>query len=156
MLINTLLTLALISTGLFAGLMMTLVVIMQRQWNMLEKEDYVRYFKGFLLIAKGNPIVTLLTLASFVLPVAIGITRLVSGNNAQGLLMIAAGLVFFVGCFGVTMRLNFPIYTRVIGWENAESATDWQAVRKRFYILNVIRMTSAIVSFVFLGIGLWL
>ena len=156
MLIDTLLTLALLSIGLFAGLMMTLVVIMQRQWNMLEKEEYVRYFKGFLLIAKGNPIVTILTLASFVLPVAVGTTHLILGNNYQGIIMIVAGIVFFVGCFGVTMRLNFPIYAKVIGWENVESATDWQDVRRRFYILNFIRMISAIVSFIFLGIGIWI
>lgn len=121
---------------------------------MLDKEEFVRYFKGFLLIAKGNTIVTILTFASFMLPIAVGITRLMSGNNYQGNIMIAAGLVFFVGCFGVTMRLNLPIYTKVIGWASAESAPDWQDVRRRFYILNIIRMTSAIVSFVFLGIGI--
>ena len=83
MLFNTLLTLALLSTGLFAGLMLTLVVLMQRQWNMLEKEEYVRYFKGFLLIAKGNPIITLLTIASFVLPIACGVTGFFAGNQAR-------------------------------------------------------------------------
>jgi len=156
MLIDTLLTLALLSIGLFAGLMMTLVVIMQRQWNMLEQEEYVRLFKGFLLIAKGNSIVTLLTLASFLLPATVGITHLISGNTYQGGIMIAAGIVFFIGCFGVTMRLNVPIYAKVIGWENAESATDWQEVRRRFYILNVTRMISAMVSFLFLAIGIWI
>jgi len=153
MLIDTILILALLSVGLFAGLMMTLVVIMQQQWNALDKEEYMRYFKGFLLVAKGNPIASVLTLASFVLPLVVGIVDLVSGSNYQGVITISAGVVFFLGCFGVTMRLNFPIYTRVIGWENVEAAADWEDVRRRFYVLNVIRMTSAVVSFMFLGIG---
>lgn len=123
------------------------------QWNTLEQKEYVRYFQGFLLIAKGNAIVTALTFASFVLPVTFGIIHLVFGNTYQGVIMLAAGIVFFMGCFGVTILLNFPIYTKVMRWENVESATDWQDVRRRFYILNVIRMISAIVSFLLLGMG---
>ncbi|HMB23663.1 MAG TPA: anthrone oxygenase family protein [Anaerolineales bacterium] len=153
MLIDTLLVLGLLSTGLFAGLMMTLVVVMQKQWNTLEKEAYIQYFKGFLLVAKGNPIVSVLTLASFLLPTAIGIAHFISGNTYQGAFALIAGIVFFLGCFGVTMRLNFPIYARVISWNDAESVTDWKEVRRRFYILNVIRMTSAVVAFLLLGTG---
>jgi uncharacterized membrane protein len=153
MLIDILLTLALLSIGLFAGLMMTLVVLLQRQWNMLEQEEYVRSFQGFLLIAKGNVIVTILTFASFILPVTIGVTHLIVGNTYPGAIVLAAGIVFFVGCFGVTMRLNFPIYAKVVGWKKVESATDWQEVRKRFYMLNIIRMSAAIVSFLFLEIS---
>jgi uncharacterized membrane protein len=153
MFLDTMLILALLSAGLFAGLMMTLVVIMQRQWTSLGKEEYIQYFKGFLLIAKGNPIITLLTLASFILPTIVGINHIISGNNAQGVITIIAGIVFFLGCFGVTMRLNFPIYAEVTGWNDVESVTDWEEVRRRFYVLNVIRMTSAIVSFILLGIG---
>jgi uncharacterized membrane protein len=151
---DTLLMLTLLSVGLFAGLMMTLVVILQQQWNILEKEAYIGYFKGFLLIAKGNPIITVLTLASFTLPLGIGIVHLISGNTDQGVLILTAGIVFFLGCFGVTMRLNFPIYTKVIGWKDAKSVTDWEDVRRRFYVLNVIRMTSALVSFILIGIGI--
>jgi hypothetical protein len=131
MIINILLTLALLPIGLFAVLMMTLLVLMQRQWNTLEQKEYVRYFQGFLLIAKGNAIVTTLTFASFVLPLTFGIIHVVSGHTYQGLIMLAAGFVFFIGCFGVTILLNFPIYSKVMRWENVESATDWQDVRRR-------------------------
>ena len=153
MFIDILLLLALLSVGLFAGLMMTLVVIMQQQWNTLDKEEYIRYFKRFLLIAKGNPIITLLTLAAFILPVVVGTEYILSGSTYSGAITIVAGVVFFLGCFGVTMRLNFPIYAKVTGWQDVESVTDWEEVRKRFYTLNIIRMTSAVVSFILLGLG---
>jgi uncharacterized membrane protein len=153
MLLDTMLMLAMLSVGLFAGLMMTLVVIMQRQWDTLEKNEYVNYFKGFLIVAKGNRVISILTLASFVLPAVIGIIHLNSGNNFQGTIMISAGVVFFIGCFGVTLWLNFPIYDKVIAWEEAEFVRDWEDVRKRFHKLNVIRMTFAIVSFLILGIS---
>jgi uncharacterized membrane protein len=145
--------LSVLSAGLFAGLMMTLVVILQQQWDLLEKHEYVRYFKGFLLVAKGNPVITFLTLASFIFPLVNGLFHFFSGNSIQGMIMIIAGVVFFIGCFLVTMKLNFPIYNKVIGWTDAETVHDWEDVRKRFLILNIIRMTSALITFVLLIIG---
>lgn len=154
MLMNTMLMLALLSIGLFAGLMMTLVVVMQAHWSTLKKEEYVPSFKGFLQVAKGNATITVLTLASFLLPWVLGTIQLLSGNTLPGALALLAGVVFFLGCFGVTMRLNFPIYNQVMGWQEAAAVTGWEEVSRRFYGLNVIRMTSAIVSFLLLGIGI--
>jgi len=151
--IETLFALGLLSVGLFAGLMMTLVVIMQRQWESLGKNEYVPYFKGFLLTAKGNPVISLLTFTSFLLPWGMGTLQLLNGAALQGWISISAGVIFFGGCLLVTLWLNFPIYNKVIGWEHAEAATDWQEVRGRFYRLNVIRMSSALLTFVCLAAG---
>ncbi len=38
---------SLLSIGLFAGVMMTLVVLLQKQWNDLNKEQYVSFSRGF-------------------------------------------------------------------------------------------------------------
>lgn len=138
--------------GLFSGLMMTLVVLMQQQWAKLRREEYVPYFKGFLTIAKGNPIISLITLGSFIIPVAMGVVALMRNAILPGILLLSAGLVFFLGCFLVTMKLNFPIYNKVIGWTESDDAADWEDVRARFFTLNLIRMSSAITSFALLAI----
>jgi len=151
--INVLYMFAVLSVGLFAGLMLTLVVVMQQQWNILEKFEYVHYFKGFLLVAKGNPTITFLTLVSFIFPLIMGLLYMFSGNSYQGIIMVIAGVIFFVGSFLVTLRLNFPIYNKVIGWTDIETITDWEDVRKRFFVLNVIRMTSSIFTFILLIIS---
>lgn len=138
--------LLIITTGLFTGLMMTLVFIMQKYWNQMEKENYVSSFKAFLIIAKGNPLITVLTLYSFVYPIIYGIIYI----QENGLIPLTAGLIFFFGCFIVTMKLNFPIYNKVIEWNNSKDATDYEKVRKKFFFLNIVRLISSSATFVLL------
>jgi uncharacterized membrane protein len=144
--------LSVLCVGLFAGLMMTLVVIMHKHWSKLEGKEYVFYFKGFLMIAKGNPFISLLTFGSFLIPLTLGVVCILLNNTLSGILFLFAGAIFFLSCFLVTMKLNFPIYNKVIGWTGINDATDWKNVRYRFFILNIIRMSGAILSFALLSI----
>lgn len=151
-LFNTAYILSVLSVGLFAGLMMTLVVIMQKHWSKLEGKEYVFYFKGFLTIAKGNPFISLLTFASFLIPFTLGVASIRLNNTLPGILFLSAGSIFFLSCFLVTMKLNFPIYNKVFGWTGAEDAADWKNVRYRFFTLNIIRMSGAMISFALLSL----
>lgn len=143
---NTIRDTAIVSTGLFAGLMMTLVFLLQRQWLRQDKNEYAIYFKQFLLVAKGHPLVTLLSFVSFIAPFYLATQA--SGKVAW--LYIASGTVFLVGCFIVTVFLNLPIYRRVIAWRTASDYTNWKEVRAKFFTLNIIRFTSASISLLLL------
>jgi uncharacterized membrane protein len=132
---------SLVSTGLFAGLMMTLVFLLQRQWARQPKEEYVLYFRQFLLAAKGHPLITLLSFTSFIGPI-----YLATQTSEDTATLYASGLIFFVGCFVVTVFLNLPIYRRVIAWNTPDSYTDWKEVRTKFFILNLVRFVSALAS----------
>jgi uncharacterized membrane protein len=147
MVLNFLLVILILSIGLFSGLMMTLVFLLQKQWEKLDKGEYMTYFRGFLLVAKGNPLVSILTFTSFLFPIILGAIHMQNNNFLKGIILLASGIVFFVGCFIVTMKLNFPIYNKVISWDRKNDAVDWEFVRIRFYRLNIIRMSSSILSF---------
>ena len=147
MVLNFLLVISVLSVGLFSGLMMTLVFLLQRQWQGLNKSEYVIYFRSFLLVAKGNPLISVLTFLSFLLPIALGIIHILNSNLLKGTILLVSGIVFFIGCFIVTIRLNFPIYNKVISWDRKNDIADWEFIRKRFYILNIIRMSSSVLSF---------
>lgn len=151
--LEIMMAIALLSTGLFAGLMMTLVVIMQKQWKTLDKQDYIKMFGGFLLVAKNNPVISMVTLSSAFLPLAISISQIVKGMYFNSALSLLAGLSFLFGCLIVTLRLNFPIYNRVISWGKNDEAAEWEEVRNRFYKLNVIRLFFAVLSFFFLTLA---
>ena len=140
--------LGVVSTGLFAGLMMTLVFLLQRQWNDQDKTSYATNFRQFLLVAKGHPLITVLTFTSFVAPSILAVLAFQSGLWIVGVLYASAAAVFFLGCFLVTILLNLPIYREVISWRDESDFTEWQTVRTRFFTLNVIRFTSALASFV--------
>ena len=148
--LNLLQQLSIVSSGLFAGLMMTLVFIMQRQWKTMTREGYYQNFKGFLSVAKGDGLITVLTLFSFLIPIPVGIIEILRGAFMEGLLVLIAGLVFLLGCFLVTMKLNFPIYNKVMAWKSADDAEDWDWVRRRFFLLNIIRFSSSAATFLLL------
>lgn len=69
--------LTIITTGLFSGLMMTLVFILQKQWLSMSCNEYYSNFQGFLKVAKGNVLVTVLTLFSFLVPLLFGILSMI-------------------------------------------------------------------------------
>ncbi len=140
-----------ISTGLFAGLMMTLVFILQRQWMRQDKKDYAHYFKEFLLVAKGHPLITILSFVSFIAPIYLAIQS--RDDAAQVALYAAASAVFFIGCFVVTVFLNLPIYRRVIAWRNDLDYDNWKEVRTKFFMLNITRFSSAFASLLLLLIA---
>ncbi|GEM_PF-3473155 len=147
MVLDFLFIISIISVGLFSGLMMTLVFLLQKQWERLSKNEYIIYFKGFLLVAKGNPLISVLTFLSFLFPIVLGIIHMLDNNSLKGIALLASGVVFFIGCFMVTLKLNLPIYNKVINWDSEDDAADWEIVRTRFYRLNIIRMSSSILSF---------
>jgi uncharacterized membrane protein len=136
-----------LSVRLFSGLMMTLVFLLQRQWEKLNKSEYVIYFRGFLLIAKGNSLISVLTFLSFLVPIIMGIIYILNNSLLEGVILLISGSIFFIGCFIVTMKFNFPIYNEVISWSSENDSADWEFVRKKFYRLNIIRMFSSIASF---------
>lgn len=135
---------SIISIGLFAGLMMTLVFLLQRQWMKQQKDEYALYFKQFLLVAKGHPLVALLSFVSFIGPLYLAV------QFPDTIALWAAGLIFFLGCFVVTVFLNLPIYRRVIAWKTTDDYASWQEVRARFFMLNIVRFASALTSLVLL------
>lgn len=145
--------LSVVSTGLFAGLMMTLVFLLQRQWNDQDRATYATSFRQFLLAAKGHPLVTLLTFASFIAPSILAVLAFRAGLRDVGTLDAIAAGTFFLGCFLVTTLLNLPIYDRVIAWQDESDAGEWQAVRTRFFVLNLIRFTCALASFLLLAVA---
>ena len=86
--------LSVLCVGLFAGLMMTLVVIMHKHWSKLEGKEYVFYFKGFLMIAKGNPFISLLTFGSFLIPLTLGVVCILLNILSQGFFSYPLELYF--------------------------------------------------------------
>lgn len=124
--------------------MMTLVFLLQRQWMRQQKDEYALYFKQFLLVAKGHPLITVLSFVPFIGPLYL------ATQSPDKIALWAAGLVFFLGCFIVTVFLNLPIYRRVIAWKTSDDYANWKEVRTRFFVLNLIRFISALVSLVLL------
>jgi len=140
------------AAGLFTGLMMTLVVLMEDTWNQQEPTDSIRALQTFLTVAKGHPVITVVTFAGVLLPL-LALILLWQMENTPALILTGVGFVVFtLGVLGVTVRLNLPLYEVLMGLDTESPADDWQESRKRFYWLNRVRGVASGAAFLlFLG-----
>lgn len=136
-----------VALGLFAGLMMTLVIVMQRMWGRMPVRDYIVAMQSFLPAAKGHPVITVLTLLPFLAPI-IALIQLADDPATVRFGIILVGTVLAVGPLVVTLRFNFPIYDTIMSWQPDTVPDDWQQVRQRFFWLNVARLTLALIAMV--------
>ncbi len=131
--------LSIIASGLFAGLMLTLVIVLQRMWRQMSPHDYIASMQRFLPAAKGHPVITAMTLVPILAPPLASFGFVRAGGWGLGVVSIV-GALLMLGVLIVTLRLNFPIYDAVMAWEPNTEPDNWQAIRARFYALNGIRL----------------
>lgn len=149
----SILSMSAVAAGLFAGLMMTLIVVMDRMWRGLEPAEFAVAFPRFLAAAKGHPAIAGLTFFSFLGPAGAGVALLFM-EPVVGVMSLGAGLVFFAGAFLVTMLFNFPLYEAAQAWGSGAPVDI--GIRRRFLRLNMVRFASSAAAFVviILAIGM--
>ncbi len=84
-------------------------------------------------------------------PVSLGVAAygLFVLGGQTGTLLIAAGLIYFVGCFGVTVRFNVPLNERLAHMNVADASTGefWQQTYvPRWTFWNTVRGSACVVS----------
>jgi uncharacterized membrane protein len=142
---DVMLIISIIATGLFAGLMLTLVVILQKMWLQMPPTDYMQSMQTFLPAAKGNPIITVITLLPILAPI-LALIDLRANPSSRTFLLTLMGLVLAVGPFVVTLRFNFPVYNAMMNWQPEQPQAGWQALQMRFFVLNVVRLLLALAA----------
>ena len=145
--ISVLLILCAAASGMFAGLMLTLVVIMDRMWRTLPASAYIDSMQAFLPAAKGNPIITLLTLIPILLPLIALIAWAADADSAPFVLTLV-GALSSLAILLVTLRFNFPIYSAMMSWSAGAPPQGWQAMRHRFRMMNGFRFVLALIALV--------
>jgi uncharacterized membrane protein len=151
--IEVLQVLSIIFLGLFAGLMLSLITIVEKHWRDMDQATYSVEFKRFLKLAKGDPLITLLTLGSFILPICLGIIELFSNNLVNATIFLLGGIVFFCGAFLVTIFLNLPLYKKVSLWNSEIARNELASVKLRFFRLNLIRFFTTLIALIIILIG---
>ncbi len=74
---------------------------------------------------------------------------LITLSGTTGTVLAAAGLVYFIGCFGVTVGFNVPLNERLAKMELADGATStfWsQTYVPRWSFWNTVRGSACVVS----------
>lgn len=130
-----------LASGLFAGVMLMLVAVLDRTWRALPAAQYAAAVRPFLEAARGNPAITVVTFVQFAAPVPAVVVLATTGDWSR-FWPTVAGVVAAVLPLVVTLRFNFAIYDTVLGWP-AQPPPDWARVRDRFRRLNAVRFALA-------------
>lgn len=133
--------------GLFSGLMFSLIALLQPKWEQQTATEYITDIQPFLKVGKGNPAVsTVLFVGLFApIPALIGVWDV--EPNGVWWLMLVGWIVFSGGALGITVFFNLPTYTALMALDANSPAENWEALRRRFYYLNLSRFAASTTAF---------
>lgn len=87
--------------------------------------------------------------------VALAIWSLTSLGDPRAWLVLAASLIFLVGCFGVTMMFNVPLNDRLAAVSGAEVEDLWRTYLAVWTRWNTVRTIAPLVSLGLFVLALW-
>ncbi|HAX78877.1 MAG TPA: DUF1772 domain-containing protein [Cyanobacteria bacterium UBA11372] len=138
-LVRIALDIAIISTGLFTGLLLTMLFIFQPVLDQLSATEYAELMQRFLKVARRSPLNIALMFVSLLAPIPTLFSFYQSSNwLAFGSVLIGV-TIFFIGMFLVSRFFNEPLYDQILGWTIQALPTNWQTARQQWHFLNLIR-----------------
>ena len=141
-------------TGIFAGLMFTFMLVIQRMLATLSASEYTQIMQGLIHGADNPPVVPAIVMVAVVAPlVALFQLR----HNRQTLvfrLTLIAWIIFVAGVLIVTVGFNAPINEIIVKWSSQSPPADWMQIRDRWNALNIIRTPASVLSFLLFSIAL--
>jgi len=152
--VHIILIVAAISTGLFTGLLMTILAFFQRALKDLTASEFTLVMQRFLGVVRTHPLHCGLVITSLLAPIA---TLVLLGEHAGSLtfVLILVGLISFAaGPVLVSRYLVEPIYDVFSSWEIESPPETWREARDRYFHLNVIRGLGSVTTFVLFLVSL--
>lgn len=141
------LDIATISTGLFTGLLLTMLCIFQPVLNQLAAIEYAELMQRFLNVARRSPLNIALMFTSLLAPIPTLFSFYQSSNwLAFGAVLIGV-TIFFIGMFLISRFFNEPLYDQILSWTIKELPTNWETTRQQWYVLNLIRVCASGATF---------
>ncbi len=134
-----------LATGLFAGLIWTFAVAIDRAEEHLDARQYA-FWRQNLIHDLDRGILPVLVLTGLAPIVALVALRR-HPRSAAFRWTAAAFAVYAVGVMAFTLLLNVPLNNEMLDWDAANPPADWAGTRDRWDLLNWIRTPVVIASF---------
>ena len=143
-----LLGIAVFSTGLFTGLLMTVLFFFERALKELSGSEFALVMQRFLKITRTHPLNYAMVLTSGTAPVAVLVMLSESAGSAAFMLTAAGLLAFWSGSILPSTFIAQPLYGIFMSWEIDAPPQDWRETRNRYFRVNVVRGLGSAVAFV--------
>ena len=145
---HVLLGIAVVSTGLFTGLLMTVKFFFERALRDLSGPEFALVMQRFLKITRTHPLNYAMVLVSGFAPIAVLVMLRESVGSLEFVLTAVGLLAFWCGSILPSTFIAQPVYGVFMGWETDAPPPDWREARDRYFRVNVVRGLGAAVAFV--------
>jgi hypothetical protein len=146
--IQVLLGITVVSTGLFTGLLMTVVFFFERALKDLSGPEFALVMQRFLKITRTHPLNYAMVLTSGIAPVAV-LVMLGEYVGSPAFVLSAIGLLaFWCGSILPSTFVAQPLYGVFMSWGTDAPPQDWREARNRYFRVNVVRGLGSAVAFV--------
>jgi uncharacterized membrane protein len=140
---------AVLSTGLFTGLLMTVVFFFQKALRELSGRQFALVMQRFLAIARTHPLNYAMTLISGFVPIATLIMLRQHPGSGAFVFTLLGLLAFWAGPILTSRYVAEPLYDVFVGWDADAPPADWQRARERYFRMNnAIRGPCSVTAFV--------
>jgi uncharacterized membrane protein len=146
--IQVLLGIAVVSTGLFTGLLMTVVFFFERALRDLSGPEFATVMQRFLKITRTHPLNYAMVLISGLTPVAVLVMVHESPGSPSFVLTTIGLLAFWCGSILPSTFIAQPLYRVFMSWEIDAPPQDWREARERYFRVNVVRGLGSAIAFV--------
>ena len=153
-LVHVILIVAVISTGLFTGLVMTIVAFFQRALSELAGPELTLVMQRFLGAARTHPLHYGLVITSTLAPVTALVSLRESVGSPSFVLLLAGLISFAAGPVLVSRYAVEPVYDVFSSWKIEVPPETWRVARDRYFRLNVIRGLGSGAAFVLFLVSL--
>jgi predicted membrane channel-forming protein YqfA (hemolysin III family) len=136
------------STGLFTGLLMTVLFFFERALKDLSGPEFAFVMQRFLKITRTHPLNYAMVLTSGIMPVTVLVMLRENLGSPSFVLTTIGLLAFWCGSILPSTFMAQPLYGVFMGWEIDAPPLDWQAARDRYFHVNVVRGLGSVAAFV--------
>lgn len=102
-----------------------------------------------------NPSFLLVFMGTTVVCAALAIWSLTSLGDPRAWLVLAASVIFVIGCFGVTMAVNVPLNDRLAAVTADQAEALWRTYLTVWTRWNTVRTIAPLVSTALFVLALW-
>ena len=137
-------------SGLAAGLLGMLSTIMRPMLGAMTGRDFRRFMEAFLRYADhglGKVFNYAWSLGMSIGP-AVALVLLWDDAGSAAFVLTAIGVgVVIVGVYVVSNVWKEPLYKVILGWNPEALPADWEAVRRRYFTINLIQLVTTWTAF---------
>jgi uncharacterized membrane protein len=137
-----------VSTGLFTGILMTVLFFFERVLTDLSATEFPIVMQRFLEITRTHPLNYAMVLTSGLVPIALLVMLRENPGSSTFVLTMLGLLVFWCGPVLTSRFVAEPVYGIFMSWEADSPPQDWRDARQRYFRANVVRGLGSAAAFV--------